>query len=434
MKPTFTGLMLVFFGFAVCAQNPHIQGLPGRPDPARYFQPQIGVPQINMPAPPSSFGMKPAWSPNPVVPNPTPESIMREQRAQQQAQARMYAGNSARNYDMPPCVPAQDIRPYYEAFTEIKAMLDGTQPKDLGRAVFLSENAYLKNLDYEAFNQGLENIVFSLLDQIKKEGNSIEDNTAKIMMLHRFFTDTMRIYNRQSGKYETHYPKHYDFEDPRGDVDITKQFVTKLIREESGQCHSMPFLFLILAQKMKVEAYLSTAPSHNYIRFRHQRKWYNLELTNGHLTSHSYVIGSGKVKVEAIQTRLFMDTITIEKSIAHALTDLASYYHEEFCYDAFYRDVVHIALDYEPMNASGLAALSNYYTAWFEHAKKVAGNPPYAYLDRFPQLREIFGACNALHHHLNEIGYQEMSDEEYEQWRQDVNRDWHRKTLKELKP
>jgi hypothetical protein len=83
-----------------------------------------------------------------------------------------------------------------------------------------------------------------------------------------------------------------------GHKDLTKTFVTKLLVQNSGQCHSMPLLYLMMAQELGTEAYLSYSPSHSYVMFKDNKsRWNNLELTNGKLITEAAILGSGFIRL-----------------------------------------------------------------------------------------------------------------------------------------
>jgi|GEM_PF-6378361 len=60
----------------------------------------------------------------------------------------------------------------------------------------------------------------------------------------------------------------YDFVDFWGREDTRKVFVTKLLATNSGQCQSLPQLYLILAEELGTTAYLAFSPEHSYIKFQ----------------------------------------------------------------------------------------------------------------------------------------------------------------------
>ncbi|MEQ9262045.1 MAG: hypothetical protein RLP14_02675 [Owenweeksia sp.] len=397
---------------------------------AQTFQPQVIPSGPTVPSPNNPFGTKIPSIPEPgggYIQNryrhPYSQPITTGEQVNKRLLAEVEEDMARRRaYSMPSCMGSPGTRGYQHAYHEIKTMLEGKDSLNLSRAVFLVENAYYRDsMDFSTFDSYLNSIVSTLLKKIADEGQGPTSNTAKILMLHRFFTDTIEIRNPRTGKKQAHYPFSYDFEDPTGNTDWSKQFVSKLLAEGSGQCHSLPLLYLMLAQKMETEAYLTFSPNHSYIRFKDGYHWHNLELTNGYLTNNTWVMGSGFIKAEAVQHELYMDTISLKRAVAVTLSDLANGYARTHCMDGFVKRVLNTSLQYHPMTPGALALLSNYYTIWFQHAFRVSGNPGPNDLYRYPEAVQIYRHRNALYGFLDKVGYQNMSGEAYQEWLQSAH-------------
>ena len=103
-------------------------------------------------------------------------------------------------------------------------------------------------------------------------------------------TDTIRVSNAGQGTLK-HLPYCYDFEDFRGEKDYRKMFVSKLLRTNTGQCHSMPLLYKLLADRLGVQTYISMAPNHTFISIKDERgNLYRYETTNGHFTTDAFYL------------------------------------------------------------------------------------------------------------------------------------------------
>ncbi|MFM7856963.1 MAG: hypothetical protein ACKO96_34825, partial [Flammeovirgaceae bacterium] len=109
-------------------------------------------------------------------------------------------------------------------------------------------------MNYDKFNRGINEIVRVIGLQMKADKVSPTDNMGKIMTLYQFMADTIRVKEPLLEKNITTYPKTYDFEDFWGREDLRKTFVSKLMKTGTGNCHSLPLLFLILAEEVGVEA------------------------------------------------------------------------------------------------------------------------------------------------------------------------------------
>ena len=126
-------------------------------------------------------------------------------------------------------------------------------------------------------------------------------------MLFRAMSDTMKIKLPNMETSVMSSPVKYDFEDFKGEKDWTKMFVSKLLSTKSGQCHSLPLLYLILCEATDTEASLAFSPSHTYAKFKDQQgNWYNVELTRGRITSDAVIMASGYITAEALKNKLYM--------------------------------------------------------------------------------------------------------------------------------
>lgn len=217
---------------------------------------------------------------------------------------------------------------YNQAYNEIVKMLDGTIPMDFKRAVFLTENAYLKGtLNYDQFCRELDDIELKLKDIIRQK--RIETfKTAGNYAIYEYMTKPSSANDFKVCS--------YDFSDFYGEEDWKNQFVTKLMKTKKGNCHSLPFLYKILADEMQTEAHLAFAPNHIYIKhLGEDNKWINVELTNGNLSSDAWMISSLGISAEAIQNGIYMEALTLKESIAYCLTDLGGGYIRQFGEDDF---------------------------------------------------------------------------------------------------
>ena len=170
---------------------------------------------------------------------------------------------------------------YYKAFEEINNMLQGKQPLNLGRAVFLVENAYYNNtLNYDKYQNNLNDQVKLCDEKIREDKLDPSNNLVKNMMLFRLISDTLKIKPKGTERTITHLPIKYDVDDYKSEKHFDSHFVTKLMRSGIGQCYSMPLYYLILAEKIGAKAYWSFSPKHSFVKIQDKNGvWYNLELT-----------------------------------------------------------------------------------------------------------------------------------------------------------
>ncbi len=154
-------------------------------------------------------------------------------------------------YFLPSLSDKAGAKAYYSAFGNLSKF----NPEDysIADATFLVENAFYNNdknfqNTYQNYIQKATKIIQS---DINKKGISDDDNASKNLAVFKYFSKD----SKQNGKV-VHKAIKYDFDDYWGAKDYSKMFVSKLMRTNSGQCHSMPLLYLILAEQIGAAASL----------------------------------------------------------------------------------------------------------------------------------------------------------------------------------
>jgi hypothetical protein len=359
--------------------------------------------------------------------NQTVDQILKQQEKQRQKNYNEINNNTASrasktNYNLVSYAGHGGTAYYREAYD--KMLFLNSEDYSIQKVNFLIENAYFENkLDQAEFEKIIKETGEFLIAKIKESHYDIKSNTAKNYVLFEFFTQTLQV----NGFKEKHFPLKYDFEDYQGDKSWDKMFVTKLLKTSTGQCHSMPLLYLILAEEIGAEAYLSTSPNHSYIKFQDENeKWYNVELTNGMLTVPSFILNSGFIKAEAIQNQIYMQNLSKQQLLSQFYVDLALGYIHKFGYDEFIERAASKALQLYPNSITANLLLSNYYTKRFEFAiSKVGINPndhdELQKIKDYPEIIQYLNATNNQYQKVDNMGYQLMSADAYEKWLNSLN-------------
>jgi hypothetical protein len=329
---------------------------------------------------------------------------------------------------------------YDVAFNELRGMLTDSLPLSFKRAVFVTENAYLDNqVSYDEFDNHLKWLAgrCSLISQqsnLNYKGRD-KDVIDKYAAVFKLMTDTLKFDQNGHQSYST-IPYTYDFEDFFGDKDWRRMFVTKLLKTHSGNCHSLPFLYKILCNELGVKAYLSMAPNHTYIKLWCEKTgWYNTELTSGHFPIDAWIMASGYVHLNAVQNRIYMDTLSDKQSIAVCLVDLAKGYQKKFGLMSdpnFTIKTVDFALKYYPQYVNGLIMKAEAMKAIFER-EMTAKNAEYpSQLFQFASSKKLFDDMQTLYYHIHQLGYRKMPNEMYINWLTDLKREKEKYTNKEI--
>ncbi len=305
---------------------------------------------------------------------------------------------------------------YNRAYWIISDMLSGKAPLSLKKAVFAYEWAYSEGkLNYEDYDKEITETAQRLQRFIKKKGVS-HLKTAGNYALFEYSTKPSELNGNKAFE--------YDFEDPHGKEDQTKQFVTKLMQTHTGQCHSLPLLYKIIADEMRTEAYIAYAPLHSYIKHRDEiGEWVNVELTTGRVVADEFYISTYDVTTDDIRNRIYMDTISLHKTIADCLVSMAFGYKEIYgVEDPFLLECYNVVLKYYPDDINALKGVYAYTRAI---DKRYYVNHDKRNLEYVKTFIEIDRKLDSMH-------YKDMTPELYQEL-SDAVEAYHRRILKERK-
>ena len=371
-------LIKIILIYTVCTFSAKGQSLPD------IGLPQIAPPPPTMAAPKLDNGLKPPARPS-VIPagnfqqnqnRQIMDEVDKHEKLREDALREMQSDiaemSTTVSYELPSL--AGDARTSYYFKTLDRMNLVNPENYSLKDIVFSIENAYLEDrLSKKDFDKTIKETGDFLRAKMKELKYDANSNMAKNYILFRFFSENLKL--KATGI--EHKAFTYDFEDYMGIENYAKMFVTKLLRTGSGQCHSMPLLYLILAEEIGAEAHLSLSPNHSYIKFQDEKKkWYNLELTNGMFTTNSFILNSGFIKAEAMQNQIYMQSMTKKQLLSQLYTDLASGYCHKFGYDKFIASTINKALELYPNNINAQMLKANYDTYLFEHVMHTLGIDP----------------------------------------------------------
>ncbi|MDH6310547.1 hypothetical protein M2451_003363 [Dysgonomonas sp. PFB1-18] len=331
---------------------------------------------------------------------------------------------------------------FLQSYDYINGMLTDSIPLSFKNAVFITEDAYYgESLETDTLNQKYE-ILLNLIENLSKSdlitytGND-KDVIIKHAAIFKVLTDTILI-PLDSTHYFIHKPYTYDFDDPLGQNDWSKMFMTKLLKTGKGNCHSLPYLYKILADEFKIPCNLAFAPNHIYIKlFSEKTGWYNTELTNGSFPIDAWIIASGYVTIDAIRNGLYMDTLSNKQAVANCLLDLALGYQHKYGKDnpdpEFVIKCCNTVLQFHPANANAIltkAEAQKHYIHSLMKERKLK-KPDALFSD--PAIKEMYVEMESLYIKLHKSGYRQMPEEMYMQWLDMLNKEPDKYTNERMK-
>ncbi len=316
---------------------------------------------------------------------------------------------------------------YQETYEYLAAMLEGDTTLSFKNAVYAVENAYLNNrLDYDTFDLAVRYYADLALQFSKRSNLMYEGEDRSAMNIHGSIFTIMTADEPiflDSSYYFKPNPFVYDFDDFWGEQDWTKMFISKLLYTHSGNCHSLPYLYKMLADELHVKAYLAFAPNHTYIKIHSQNPrigWYNTELTNATFPIDAWIKSSGYVHLDAIRNGVYMDTVCATQEIATCLIDLAKGYERLFNDTAFLMTCTDLALRHYPnyINALLLKAETMKKQVEAKMSEQRVAHASQTFND--PTSRELFQNMEKLYFHIFTQGYRTMPKEMYINWLTDL--------------
>jgi hypothetical protein len=312
------------------------------------------------------------------------------------------------------------VDPYIKAYHQLREILTGGSQIDFLRATWLVENAVDPTLSWNEFNGMLQSGIQVITQLLKQQKHSPQDNLAKLMAIYQFMSDTTKLFIAAREKNVVTKPLLYDYDDYEAKKDITKVFVSKLLRTGSGQCMSMPLLYYLYAKAMGAQASLAFAPEHTYITFKDNHgTWQNIELTAGMFTTSDFYWQSGFIKSEHVKSGIYLRPLTESETVAYLLTTLTLAYVKTFGTDDRVLEMALTARDHFPNSLTANMIYAGYNLELWKHIQRQYGlfNLDEAQLNNDGRAQAVKQNKDAAVNHIyQDLGWTKMPDWAYKNW------------------
>lgn len=170
-------------------------------------------------------------------------------------------------------------------------------------------NANLKKID-------------GIVAQVQAMAGSNPSSNTKLLALKRY------LYEK--GPWNGYEAYQYDFADPRG-TKIKNKLLPTYLATKKGNCVSMPFLFVVLGQRLGLDVSASTAPEHYLVKYTDPDSGvtYNLETTSGaNPTRDVWYRQEMPMTDAAIANGIYLQKLTKRETAAVMATVLAENFSE----------------------------------------------------------------------------------------------------------
>lgn len=295
----------------------------------------------------------------------------------------------------------------------------------LTKAIYLVESAYDNSaFTYAQFLNAVQQRADLVKQILKRERLDTNNNAALNYGIQKLFSQANTYYNPKTKKTSLVQPLKYDFNDFMGEKDYRQVFVSKLLMTGKGQCHSMPLLYLAIAEQLGAKAYLSLAPEHSFIQFFDENNnRYSFEATNGCIISQSWMMRSGFINAAALKNKLYLDTLSSRKLYAQCLADLLLSYENKFGQDEFAEKLWRKIIANNPTNLIAKQTAANFINQYALTKIKEAGMPPLKDLPNYPAAYKAYMQMVQANNEIDDLGFQEMPKEAYQNWRKTIDRE-----------
>lgn len=212
------------------------------------------------------------------------------------------------------------------------------------------------------------------------------------------------IYER--GPWNGNRPFGYDLADPYG-LKIENKLLSTYMRTRLGNCVSMPTLFMILAERVGLEASFVVAPLHVFVQFTHpERGPTNVEATSGaHFARNEWYREKMPMTDRAIESGVYMRALTKAEGVALLATTVLEYLERERRYHDV-ADVADMILGANPRDALTMVKRG---TA-FGHILQAE------FLNRFPSPASIPSSLQSRYRMLADLNRRAFEDAERLGW------------------
>ena len=195
----------------------------------------------------------------------------------------------------------------------LRALLEKAEPEiDLARAKLVIDQLIDPTIDLEGTLAKLDVMAAAVRASAGPRAKSSE------------IAQVLRSYLYDAGPWNNRQPFRFDLEgDPLGHK-IAGKLLTNYLATRKGNCVSMPTLFVLLAQRLGLEATFAASPNHYFVKYRDETgRWYNLETTSGgHPRRDESYQRDTPMTPQALKNGIYMRPLSKKESVATVMVDV----------------------------------------------------------------------------------------------------------------
>jgi hypothetical protein len=313
------------------------------------------------------------------------------------------------------------VKPEFSACRMLlQDMLTGKSPLSLKDARYYLEKSWGSGLmSHEDYNKAIRSSSGFIAQWLYENKMDTTDSYDLNYGIYRFLSDTLEI-TTEAGTRLTHFPFRYDYDDFMGRDDFRNNFVTKALFTGMGQCNSLPLLYLLLAESLGADAWLSFAPFHSFIKFPLKTG----EIANYDPTSDMFIPDHVyqdylHISADAERSKIYLDTVSKKQLIASFMIDLAwfSLLQNNFSDTDFAEECIHNALACFHQGRSNIQAwliLSNIHQVNLQRLMEDHGLQELSRAQEYPDADREYRDYLACESRIMELGYRDIPSLQYD--------------------
>ncbi|WP_394693131.1 transglutaminase family protein [Hyphobacterium sp.] len=146
---------------------------------------------------------------------------------------------------------------------------------------------------------------------------------------------TLRQYLYDEGAWNGFQPFAYDHNDPLGEH-LPNKLLPNYLETREGNCVTMPFLMILIADRLGLDVTASTAPVHVFIRYTDDQsgRTINIEATSGgHPARDEWYRENMPITDLAVENGVYLATLSRQETVAVMATVVMEHFIEEGRYE-----------------------------------------------------------------------------------------------------
>ena len=326
-----------------------------------------------------------------------------------------------------PAENAEVIKGFAPALSHLRDMLQGKAVLSVADAYYTIESAYgTPYLTRQQYYDIIDHSIAFIKTWMQQNGLDLKDNDMVQYAIQKFMSTPLTITKTderdKAMKYNTvtHQPFSYDYEDYQYLKDYRNSFLTKCLATGSGQCNSMPAVYLVLAEGLGVNAYLSFAPNHSFIKHPDNTGYIlNYEPTSNWEISDKWYEDNLFISQEAVRSGAYLDTLNSKQIVANCIFDLAVEFTrvDRSLNDDFVIACLTTGISYFPNNNNleSLFIYSMHLKTMLREEMRKHGISSIADIAKVPEANALYKEYLGNEAYITKLGYQDAPAGLYEE-------------------